>query len=501
MIGMIILLLVVSVIGFIYRSWFTALPLTSGDWPYLFIENIKEFSWFPEIRFLWLSPYYQILTKIVVQYVGVPWVITEKVFWFLPFIILSFFASYKLTRSMLGALIYTTNTYALMIVGGGQMGVAMAYAIAPLVLKRFNLQSSIFKSILITGAIFAIQVMFDPRIAILTLVASILYYVFKLREMPPLPMRTSIGIAALLNLYWIVPLLRSQTSIAQQLGEATVDSVKFLSFATFEQTISLLHPNWPENIFGKVHFVQSEFLFLPIIAFSSLFIAKKSRTILYFSFLALLGAFLAKGANEPFGEVYIWLFNHIPGFVLFRDPSKFYLYTALAFSVLIPLVIQRTGKTKLLSLFFILFWLFTIREAFFGQLTGTFRPANVPQEYIKLKDFFNTQYDSFQTLWIPERQRFGFSSKLHPGIDAQLLSKQSSISGMIHWVSNEETQRELMAMQVKYIIVPYDSRGELFLTDRKYDEKLYLDTMDKIFTVPWLHKVDAFFRIGVFEVR
>ena len=33
--------------------------------------------------------------------------------------------------------------------------------------------------------------------------------------------------------------------------------------------LSLLHPNWPENLFGKVYFLQPEFLILPILAFSA----------------------------------------------------------------------------------------------------------------------------------------------------------------------------------------------------------------------------------------
>jgi len=489
---MIIPLFVLLVIGFIYRSWFTALPLASGDWPYLFIENIKEFHFFPEIRFLWLAPYYQIVTKMIVQYIGIPWALTEKIFWFFPFILLSVYCSYRLTKSPLGSLIYTTNTYALMIVGGGQMGIAMAYAIAPLVLKR--LMDG--KGVVLNGLILSLQVMFDPRVAMLTLIAALIFDGHHL-----FGKFTSGSIAAFFNLYWILPLLRSQTSIALQLGEATVGAVKFLSFATFEQTLSLLHPNWPENIFGKVHFMQPEFLLIPIIAFSSLLIAKKSRTAIYFSFLALVGAFLAKGVNPPFGEVYIWLFNHVPGFSLFRDPTKFYLFSAISFSILIPTVIHQVDRKRFVSVLFILFWALTIREALLGQLSGTFRPTSVPQEYVKLKDFFNTQPGVFQTLWIPEKQRFGFSSKLHLGIDAQLLSKQSSISGMIQWIATEKTQKELTVMQVKYIIVPYDSRGELFLTDRTYDEKLYLDTIHNLSVIPWLHKIDAFSRIGVFEIQ
>ncbi len=48
----------------------------------------------------------------------------------------------------------------------------------------------------------------------------------------------------------------------------------FLSFADFSHTLAFLHPNWPENLFGKVYFLQPEFLLLPVIAFSALFFVK-----------------------------------------------------------------------------------------------------------------------------------------------------------------------------------------------------------------------------------
>ncbi len=273
---MVIPLLTAFITIAIYRFWVTLLPLSSGDWPYLFLENIKEFSWYPEIRFLWLSPYYQILTKIVVQYGGLPWEVAEKLFWFLPFVILSYASSYKFTKSALGSLIYTTNTYALMIVGGGQMGVAMAYAMAPLILKRFTdisgivqsfkgkfrIQNSEFRIFILNGIFFSIQVMFDPRIALLTIIGSFVYYLFFYKKITLrlcISFATIIGVTGVIHLYWIIPLLQSQTAIALQLGEATASNVKFLSFATLEQTLSLLHPNWPENIFGKVYFMKPEF--------------------------------------------------------------------------------------------------------------------------------------------------------------------------------------------------------------------------------------------------
>src|SRR3989344_2949384 len=191
-----IAVLIVIALVFIPRATFATLSL--GVWPFFFVKNIKEFSWIPEIRYLWLAPYYQIVTKIVVQYLRVPWEITEKLFWFLPFILLSLWSSYRLTKSALGSLIYTTNTYALMIVGGGQLGITFAYALAPLVLK-FLMET---KKIMLAGLIVAVQVMFDPRVAVLTMIAALVYYGFigvTLRKL--FFIGVCVGVAAIFNLY------------------------------------------------------------------------------------------------------------------------------------------------------------------------------------------------------------------------------------------------------------------------------------------------------------
>jgi len=74
------------------------------------------------------------------------------------------------------------------------------------------------------------------------------------------------------------------------------------TYSKFENTISLLQPNWPENIFGKAYFMRPEFLILPMLAFSALlFIHKaqkeKRELIVFFVIIGLLGAFLAKGRD------------------------------------------------------------------------------------------------------------------------------------------------------------------------------------------------------------
>jgi hypothetical protein len=81
--------------------------------------------------------------------------------------------------------------------------------------------------------------------------------------------------AVALNSFWIVPNILSYTNAYH----ATVGdiSLSFFSVAALSNSISLLHPNWPENLFGKVYFLQPEFLVLPMVAFSSLLFVKTLR--------------------------------------------------------------------------------------------------------------------------------------------------------------------------------------------------------------------------------
>src|SRR3990167_465551 len=82
------------IIGSLYRPWLDIFrALSSGDWPYLFFENIKELSVF-QTPFLWLDPYYRFTAKLGVEYLSLSWEITEKIFWFYPFIVISIISSW-----------------------------------------------------------------------------------------------------------------------------------------------------------------------------------------------------------------------------------------------------------------------------------------------------------------------------------------------------------------------------------------------------------------------
>lgn len=511
-----------------------------GDFRFFWPESIKDFVTFPsawdsslntgighsQLPALWIISYFN-FTTLFTKF-GLDWNLIQILFWILPAFFISFFSSltlfnYLFSRqlrdpaaagkekrySLISGLIYSLNTYFLMILMGGQLGVSLAYSLVPLVFLRFAklLDYPNIKNSILCGLALSLQILFDPRIVFITLISVLLYSTFNFSKIRKITNKISLlipfGIAILLNIFWVLPLVITKSSAIP----AEFDSVsgfKFFSFAEFSNSLSLIHPNWPENIFGKTYFLDPKFLLLPILAFSSLFFSK-NKIILYFSTISLLGIFLAKGANPPFGEINSWLFQNVPGMSMFRDPTKWYILVALSYSLLIPFslieisrLVQRKMKfsiynfqlTNYLYFLFIVYSLLLITPIF-----GQFKVQQVPNDYVQLKNFLVNQKDFSRTLWIPKWQRFGYFSNNHPAIGREELLKGNARKQI-----SKLDQDSLRDMSVKYIVVPYDSGGEIFLKDRKYNEKEYQETISNLRKISWLREARGFGKIGVFEI-
>jgi hypothetical protein len=286
----------------------------SGDWPFYFLEQIQNSAWVPVaykiatglgqnvVARLWVDYPFQILVK-VATLVGISWGVLEKLL-LLGIAVCAWLSTYHLAKRfdtslwtrMLSACLYSFNTYTFLVLGGGQVGVAAAIAYLPLAFHHWlalfdapNIRRSI-----VTGVIFAILVALDLRIAYIAGGVVALYavvYLTKTRKSWK-HVCAALAICASLHLYWIAPLI-SSSSIPLPEGATGKESLSFFSVADFSHAMTLLHPNWPENLFGKVYFQKPEFLILPMLAFGALLFQKKRET-LFFALLGLIGIFLAK---------------------------------------------------------------------------------------------------------------------------------------------------------------------------------------------------------------
>lgn len=543
----------------------------AGDAGFYFQEQLARLSWLPvvwhpeqgfgasSLSRLWFEYSYQLFAK-VLSTAGLSWWSIDKLLW-LSALVLGIYCSFMLARYVLGntraailaSIIYSSNTYVLLLFGGGQIGVTLAYCLSPIVLLKFietidnreqitnnKEQRTNSREQIVSGLLLALLIAFDLRFAYLVLIAVALYQVIKIKDQGLkindkkilntlyLILNTylvPIIVAVLLHAFWILPTLLASGGLSE-LGEQFTNPgmLKFLSVADFSHALSFLHPNWPENLFGKVYFLQPEFLVLPILAFASLVINDQrlkikdkntsiihhSSLIYFFGLLALAGAFLAKGVQEPFGGIFQWMFTHIPGFVMFRDPTKFYLFIALGYSILIPFVIEKIAhelsikyqvlgiryknilntKYLILNTLFVLFWVFTLRPVFLGTMAGNFRPPSIVPEYVRLKDELVKDSEQSRVLWIPEGDTFTYRSEVHPLLTSNELYDHASVSAMIELVKQPEFLDRLQEWGVKYVIVPQDLERRMFLSDYTFNPDQRDALVDALKQTTLLHNPD-----------
>ena len=151
-------------------------------------------------------------------------------------------------------------------------------------------------------------------------------------------------------------------------------------------------------------------------------------------------------------------------------------------------------------LVFVGVWGFLIRDAVFGRIEGTFKPALVPKEYTSLANFLESETSFSRVLWLPTHQRFGYYSNTHPAIAATEFFHTSSPSALLGLLKAPKVQQVLRESAVKYIVVPSDVRGEIFLRDRKYSESLHSFYLLQIQTVPGLLAFSRFGDIVVYKL-
>ncbi|CAN5194684.1 hypothetical protein BH11PAT1_BH11PAT1_0090 [soil metagenome] len=566
------------VIGIIFRNWFSFSTVSGGDLSYFFHEQIVQylnppFMWetfrnlgFGGDSFLHQGVYfYNLPFGYLGQYFD--YSVIERIIWFFPVLIAGFFAPIILTQQLrifsprfypLASLIFLLNTYFFMIMGGGQITVVFGYLAIPFVFASFIriVKQSTVYNLVVFSLLFSFLVACDFRYAYIFAVLAFLYTVFfcffisSFDEVKLLIKRyffiiaVTIPILLLTHAFWLLPYLSHYQSPT---GTATAaytseGAVAYFSFATFENTLSLLHPFWPENIFGKVGFMKPEFFLIPLLAYLSLLFLpfrnskpslKSHRVnhsfafdqtenalwfyILFFALVGILGAFLAKGAKPPFGEVYVWLFSHFPGFIMFRDPTKWYTLIALSYSMLIPFTIERISQmlqkrlgnmikgkkfiVDIFPIFITLLLVFLLYPAISGQVKGTLKTVEVPHEYIAFKNYLLHDTKFSRVLWIPSMQRFSFYSDVHPGISGKDYFGTYTKYGVISALQKKEMESQLHEASVRYVILPSDTQKEMFIDDRKYDKNQYKNILNSLEKIPWLKKTQTFGDIVVFKIE
>lgn len=156
-------------------------------------------------------------------------------------------------------------------------------------------------------------------------------------------------LSILVNLWWLVPALLAYRESGASL-QKTISAGDFTFATPLWESLRLMgfwafRINWRDlpHVPYAAKYYEAPFLILSYLitalGLSGLFIKKAPRRMLvFFSFLFLTGVFLSKGANEPLGGYYEFLFKNFPPFSMFREPfSKITSLSLFSLAVILGL--------------------------------------------------------------------------------------------------------------------------------------------------------------------
>ncbi|MHB1853450.1 MAG: hypothetical protein ACYCS2_00130 [Acidimicrobiales bacterium] len=403
---------------------------------------------------------------------GVPYPIVERLCFYLPAVVLSYAGAVLLARRVgaqaalaawAGAF-YAANPYALILVSGGQLTVGVGYALFPWVaLAGMSLWAKgTLRSGIALGAVVGVQAWFDPRTAWLSVagMATALLVLAAgarrplLRQVHWRAIGAAVLVLGLAQGPWLVPaILAVQPHLAA--GYTTASALQTFSLMSLADGLTVFHPFWPTMKFIALHSVPVLWLGVPAMVAVALTRAPRNRGTQLGAALYLVFAALVSGANMPFGVINGWLFSHIPGMDVFRDPSPYFGPAALGVVVAVaagfspqhmsglrPAAVQgdhlrraerapsRTRRRlagthfghSTLPLLAIGIWGVTLVvvsgwPALSGALRHDLAPRSVPAQYATLAREILSGPDG-AVLWVPNTSRFAPVSPAHPSVSA-----------------------------------------------------------------------------------
>lgn len=170
-------------------------------------------------------------------------------------------------------------------------------------------------------------------------------------------------------------------------------------------------------------------LLIPILAFSALIVRPRNRNVFFLSIGAILFVLLAKGTHSPLGFINYFLYSHIPGFVIFREPWKNFdqgivLFWALLMGYATNEIVRRIGTTRITNLgnaarkilicLFLSLVFFSIFASAWPLVTGAHftrtgtapHHAKIPSYWFEANEWFNDQSGDFRIILTPRDTHF-----------------------------------------------------------------------------------------------
>ena len=467
---------------FVFSSFFNDYHLAWGDAPFYYTEGLIELVNKPSVwtekgipfgginLALWLSPI-MILYGSLNQFFNFNNDLIIRIIFYFPSIIFGFLGTFALTKYLklskvmqfFSVLIYIFNTYYLLLVDGGQVGVALAYGVFPIAIlfwrKYFDKPGVKSFFIALLGSTMLTYI--DPRVTIILYMLMFMWAIFDSRSLLFKKLSGLVLSEILLiplNIFWLVPFFLSGAN-------GLSSSVSDLHLSSILNSLMLFAPHWPLNSFGKVIPPYFYFSLLPIMIFGGFLFKKIDRKYYFYAFTFLIFAFIAKGSTPPFGITFG---------TIFRDSSKFFIPLMLFGGMLIGHTVEKLllyikNKTIRILIFIgcYLYLLLLIAPSILNKLNFNLSMRQESGDYEIIYDHLKNEEGSFRTLWFTDKPQIAFETIDKPALSASQLTSFRPFSSInnsedvYNFLNNPEYVNRLKVLGVKYIFLSGDPRNVL----------------------------------------
>lgn len=235
----------------------------------------------------------------------------------------------------------------------------------------------------------------------------------------------SMPLFILLTVFLFLPVQRVPTmfsSVEYPLEEIELNSLDIYNNILGQTTSIYSNIFWGAGITWETHpflpllAYKLFMLIIPALAFSALIFRRNIITI-YFTIMALLSVFLAKGPQEPFAGIYLWAYNNIPYFSGLHVPNRWLIITWFAYAFLAGITIAELTKlmkykfssaSKVLSAVLVLIAVFSVFIGSYYIFTQGYETSRFPYQEIELHDWLKKNDEEFRLASVPFSQTYAF---------------------------------------------------------------------------------------------
>lgn len=435
---------------------------------------------------------------------------------------------YKSVSSFIAGIFYMLTPVIFNRIVAGQVAYLAGYTLSPLVIAFFirsvENHRVQYRIVALGGLVFAfasVQIQFLIILFALLLIYSLFRGNAKELMVRIKALSVICAIVLLIHAFWLLPLL-SDSGSGFRIGQvATLDWIQAQSPSLIEAwrltgfVADYFQSSVDVNSIPKNLWIIASFL-IPIVAFSAIILKPRDKRVVFFTLIATIALFLAKGVNAPLGNIFTWLFWNVSLTVMFREVYHLMVIPALAFAVLLCAsseaisnvfykilnsnsLIRKLCATMipvlLLTTIFISSW-----PIFTGDFDGNIQVYNFKPEYREIYQNLLNDKGDFRVLWLPMAQPMTYLGLQHAGLNPLIAYSPKPALGQFFpapesagkyadflqvTLSQERTAyigRLLSFSNTKYVIFSNDFESKLpqFVPLHRYPDLVNASTNEKI---------------------